>query len=320
MNLQIGMVGLGRMGANMARRLARAGVSVTGFDPDADARAAFAGVEGCDSVDSLEALTHALPPPRVVWLMVPAGERTEATIAELATRLHAEDLIVDGGNAFYKDSVRRAVELASYGVRFVDCGVSGGVWGLDQGYALMFGGSPAAAREIEPFVKILAPAPDRGWLHCGPSGSGHFVKMIHNGIEYGMMQAFAEGFALLKGKNEFELDVAAIADMWRHGSVVRSWLLDLTADFLKEDAELADVAPIVADSGEGRWTAMEAIEQGVPAPVLSLALLMRFASQGKGEYAHRLLAMMRKGFGGHRVTERVTENAAGPAAEGKSPS
>src|SRR6202158_1434944 len=312
MTLHIGMVGLGRMGANMAKRLARGGVAVIGFDPDPNARAAFAAVAGCQSADSLEAMVHALPPLRVVWVMVPSGHPTEATIAELATRLHAEDLIVDGGNAFYKDSVRRAVELASYGVRFVDCGVSGGVWGLEDGYALMFGGSPAAAREIEPFVKILAPAPDRGWLHCGPSGSGHFVEMIHNGIEYGVMQAVAEGFSLLKGKDEFELDVAAIADMWRHGSVVRSWLLDLTADFLKVDAELADVAPVVADSGEGRWTAMEAIEQGVPAPVLSLALLMRFASQGKGEYAHRLLAMMRKGFGGHKVTE----NAAGPAAEG----
>ncbi len=321
MNLQIGMVGLGRMGASMAHRLARGGVEVIGFDPDADARAAFAVVKRCQSVDSLEALTHALPPLRVVWLMVPAGERTEATIAELATRLHAEDLIVDGGNGFYKDSVRRAVDLASYGVRFVDCGVSGGVWGLEHGYALMFGGSPAAAREIEPFVKILAPAPDRGWLHCGPSGSGHFVKMIHNGIEYGMMEAFAEGFALLKGKDEFELDVAAIADMWRHGSVVRSWLLDLTADFLRDDAELAGIAPVVADSGEGRWTAIEAIEQGVPAPVLSLALLMRFASQGKGEYADRLLAMMRKGFGGHKVTEHVDERTSGGSARApRSPS
>jgi 6-phosphogluconate dehydrogenase len=242
--------------------------------------------------------------------MVPSGHPTEATIAELAPRLHAEDVIVDGGNAFYKDSVRRAVDLASYGVRFVDCGVSGGVWGLEDGYALMFGGSPAAAREIEPFARILAPATDSGWLHCGPSGSGHFVKMIHNGIEYGMMQAIAEGLALLKGKEEFGLDVAAIAEMWRHGSVVRSWLLDLTADFLRADAELADVAPIVADSGEGRWTALEAIEQGVPAPVMSLALIMRFASQGKGEYADRLIAMMRKSFGGHKV-ERVAEGGHG---------
>ena len=301
MTLHIGMVGLGRMGANMARRLARAGVAVVGFDPDVAARTAFASTPNCTAADDLESLVHALPAPRVVWLMVPAGERTETTIAELAPRLAAEDVIVDGGNAYYKDSVRRAVELASYGIRFVDCGVSGGVWGLENGYALIFGGSPAAAREVEAYAKILAPAPDRGWLHGGPSGSGHFVKMIHNGIEYGMMQAIAEGFALLKGKDEFALDVAGIAEMWRHGSVVRSWLLDLTADFLREDAELADIAPVVADSGEGRWTALEAIEQGVPAPVMSLALIMRFASQGKGEYADRLLSMMRKGFGGHRV-------------------
>ena len=299
--MQIGMVGLGRMGANMARRLARSGVAVVGFDANPDARAALAAAARCSAVDHLEALMHALPPPRIVWLMVPAGEQTEETIAALAPRLLAEDVLVDGGNAFYKDSVRRAVELASYGVRFVDCGVSGGVSGLEHGYALMFGGSPAAARAIEPIVRLLAPAPDRGWLHCGPSGSGHFVKMIHNGIEYGMMQALAEGMALLKGKAEFGLDVAAIAEMWGHGSVVRSRLLELTAEFLRADAELAAVAPIVADSGEGRWTAAEAIEQGIPAPVLSLALAMRFASQGKAAYTDRLLAMMRNRFGGHAV-------------------
>ena len=300
--MRIGMIGLGRMGANMARRLARSGIEVTGFDPDAHARAALAGTSGFTAVEDVAALVHALPAPRIVWLMVPAGEVTEETIADLAPRLAAEDVIVDGGNAFYKDSVRRAVELASYGVRFVDCGVSGGIWGLDEGYALMFGGSPAAARAIEPLVKVLAPAPERGWLHCGPSGSGHFTKMIHNGVEYGMMQALAEGFALLKGKEEFSLDVAAIAEMWRHGSVVRSWLLDLTAEFLHADAELNDIAPVVADSGEGRWTAAESIELGIPAPVIALALSMRFASQGKGAYADRLLAMMRKGFGGHGVT------------------
>ena len=300
--MHIGMVGLGRMGANMARRLARGGVEVTGFDPDAHARAALAETRGFTAVEDLATLVHALPAPRIVWLMVPAGELTEETIADLAPRLTAEDVIVDGGNAFYKDSVRRAVELASYGVRFVDCGVSGGIWGLEEGYALMFGGSPAAARAIEPIVKSLAPAPDRGWLHCGPSGSGHFVKMVHNGIEYGMMQALAEGFALLKAKSEFSLDVAAIAESWRYGSVVRSWLLDLTADFLRTDAALDAIAPVVADSGEGRWTAAEAIELGVPAPVITLALAARFASQGKGDYADRLLAMMRKGFGGHAVT------------------
>ena len=312
MNLQIGMVGLGRMGANMGRRLARARVEVVGFDSDPPARVSFAAEDGCRAVDAMEALIHGLATPRTVWLMVPAGEPTEETLAALAPRLSPEDVIVDGGNAFYKDSVRRAVELASYGVRFVDCGVSGGIWGLENGYALMFGGSPAAARAVEPFAKLLAPAPDRGWLHCGPSGSGHFVKMIHNGVEYGMMQSLAEGFALLKGKAEFELDVAAIAEAWRHGSVVRSWLLDLTAAFLREDAELADVAAYVADSGEGRWTVAEAIEQGIPAPVLSLALFARFASQDKGAYADRLLAMMRKGFGGHKVAA-VSPDKAAPA-------
>jgi 6-phosphogluconate dehydrogenase len=295
------MVGLGRMGASMGHRVARSGVRVIGVDPDPEAASAFAAAAGCAAADSIEAMVHALPAPRIVWLMVPAGERTEAVIAELAPRLAAEDVIVDGGNAYYKDSVRRAVELASYGIRFVDCGVSGGVWGLENGYALMFGGSPAAARAIEPIIRLLAPAPDLGWLHCGASGSGHFVKMIHNGIEYGMMQSLAEGLALLRGKEAFALDVAAIAEMWRHGSVVRSWLLDLTADFLRDDADLDAIAPVVADSGEGRWTVAEAVDLGVPAPVLTLALFMRYASQGKDDYADRLLAMMRKGFGGHKV-------------------
>ena len=298
------------MGANMAHRLARGGVRVIGVDPDSAAAASFAAVEGCTAADSIEAMVHALSAPRIVWLMVPAGERTEAVIAELSPRLAAEDVIVDGGNAYYKDSVRRAVELASYGIRFVDCGVSGGVWGLENGYALMFGGSPAAARAIEPIIQLLAPAPDRGWLHCGASGTGHFVKMIHNGIEYGMMQSLAEGFALLRGKEEFALDVAAIAEMWRHGSVVRSWLLDLTAEFLGEDADLGAIAPIVADSGEGRWTVAEAVELGVPAPVLTLALFARYASQGKDDYADRLLAMMRKGFGGHKVTRSAPGSGA----------
>jgi len=307
--LHVGMIGLGRMGGNMALRLAHGGVAVIGLDPNPEAGAALAKITGCSVAEDMEALVHALPAPRVVWLMVPAGEQTEETIEALAPRLSPEDVLVDGGNAFYKDSVRRAVELASYGVRFVDCGVSGGIWGLEQGYTLMFGGSPAAARAIQPLVELLAPAKDQGWLHCGPSGSGHFVKMIHNGVEYGMMQALAEGFTLLKGKTEFALDVAAIAEMWRHGSVIRSWLLDLTAAFLHEDAELADVAPLVADSGEGRWTVAEAVEQGIPAPVLSLALAMRFASQGKGEYADRLLAMMRKGFGGHKVVQLPQEKS-----------
>jgi len=301
--MQIGMVGLGRMGGNMARRLARGRVAVVGYDESPDTRAALGAEKTLTPVASLAALVAELPAPRVVWLMLPAGAATESAITTLRPLLAAGDVVVDGGNAFYKDSRRRGAELAAAGLRFVDCGVSGGVWGLANGYALMFGGDAAAARAVEPFVKVLAPAPDAGWLHCGPCGAGHFVKMIHNGIEYGMMQAFAEGFALMKGRTELELDVAAIAEMWRHGSVVRSWLLDLTAEFLARDTTLADIAPVVADSGEGRWTALEAVEQGIPAPVMSLALMMRFASQGKADYADKLLAMMRKGFGGHAVTK-----------------
>jgi 6-phosphogluconate dehydrogenase len=299
--MDIGIVGLGRMGGNMARRLARGGVRVVGLDPDPAAAGALQRERVLAPAGSLRELVAALAVPRLVWLMVPAGAATETAIDGIAGLLTAGDVLVDGGNAFYKDSQRRGAALAERGLHFVDCGVSGGVWGLDNGYALMFGGAAEAAKRIAPYARILAPAPDRGWLHCGPCGAGHFVKMIHNGIEYAMMQAFAEGFALMHNKRELDLDVAAIAQMWRHGSVVRSWLLDLTADFLKEDADLAAIAPVVADSGEGRWTALEAVEQGVPAPVMSLALMMRFASQGKAEYADRLLAMMRKSFGGHAV-------------------
>ncbi len=249
----------------------------------------------------LEALVAALAPPRVVWLMLPAGEVTGSHVAFFREHLASGDVLVDGANSYYKDSVARGARLAEAGIRFVDAGVSGGVWGLENGYALMLGGEKEAVALLEPAVRALAPAPDRGWLHCGPVGSGHFVKMIHNGIEYGMMQAFAEGFALMKSKTEFDLDLAAVAETWRHGSVVRSWLLDLTADFLARDQDLEGIAPYVADSGEGRWTALEAVEQGVPAPVMSLALMMRFASQGGGDYPARLLAMMRRGFGGHAV-------------------
>ena len=297
----LGLVGLGRMGANMARRLARGGVLVVGFDATRGAAEALAKESAVAAADSIAALAAMLPAPRVVWTMVPAGAATQETIDALASHLAPGDTIVDGGNANYRDSQRRAQELERRGLRFVDCGVSGGVWGLENGYALMFGGDAQAARAVEPFARILAPAPDRGWLHCGPAGAGHFVKMIHNGIEYGMMQAYAEGFALIDGKREFALDAAAIAELWRHGSVVRSWLLDLTAGFLSRDATLEGVAPHVADSGEGRWTVAEAVEQGVPAPVLALALMARFDSQGKGDYANRMLAMMRQAFGGHAV-------------------
>jgi 6-phosphogluconate dehydrogenase len=298
--MNIGIVGLGRMGANMARRLARGGVRVTGFDPDEGVRRSLAA-ESIIGVGSLADLVEQLPAPRVVWLMVPAGAPTQQAIDDLAALLAPGDLLVDGGNANYHDSQRRGAALASRGIRFADCGVSGGVHGLANGYALMFGGSAEAAAMLAPYATILAPAPDAGWLHCGPVGAGHFVKMIHNGIEYGMMQALAEGFALMHNRQDLELDVAKIAQMWREGSVVRSWLLDLVAAFLADDADLADVAPVVADSGEGRWTVQEALEQRIAAPVLTLALMARFTSQGGGDYANKLLAMMRKSFGGHAL-------------------
>jgi 6-phosphogluconate dehydrogenase len=231
--------------------------------------------------------------------MLPAGGVTEASVEEMQTLLAPGDTLVDGANSHYKDSMRRAEDLAVRGIDFVDAGVSGGVWGLEAGYALMVGGSAGAVARLRPVITALAPAPDRGWLHTGPAGSGHYVKMVHNGIEYGMMQAYAEGFALLQARTDWDLDVAGIAELWRHGSVVRSWLLDLAAGFLAEDPHLAGIEPFVADSGEGRWTAIEAIEQGVPAPVMTTALMMRFASQGRHDYAAKILAKIRQAFGGH---------------------
>jgi 6-phosphogluconate dehydrogenase len=299
--MNLGMIGLGRMGANMARRLARAGTRVTAFDPTAEARAALDGESGVATVDAIAALLAALPAPRIVWVMVPAGEITQQVLDELAPQLQRGDIVVDGGNAFYKDTVRRAAVFAERGLSLVDAGVSGGVWGLHNGYGLMVGGPKEAVKTITPLLQQLAPAPDRGWVHCGPTGAGHFAKMVHNGIEYGMMQALAEGLALLQAKREFDFDLAAVAEAWRDGTVIRSWLLDLTAGFLHNDAGLESIAPQVADSGEGRWTALEAVDLGVPAPVMSLALMMRFASQGHSDYANRLLAMMRKSFGGHAV-------------------
>jgi 6-phosphogluconate dehydrogenase len=299
--MQIGMVGLGRMGANMARRMARKGAQVAAFDLSPVARGALGQENGVTPLAELAALVTALPAPRVVWVMLPSGEITEQALQTLAKLLAKGDVIVDGGNANYKDSRRRAQWLTEGGFGFVDAGVSGGVWGLENGYALMLGGAKDAVAKVEPFAKLLAPSPDSGWIHCGPAGSGHYVKMIHNGIEYGMMQAYAEGLSMMKAKSEFDLDLAAITEMWRHGSVVRSWLLDLTADFLKKGQTLDSISPVVADSGEGRWTAIEAIELGVPAPVMSLALMARFASQGQDDYGSKLLAMMRAGFGGHAV-------------------
>ncbi|MCU0934104.1 MAG: decarboxylating 6-phosphogluconate dehydrogenase [Thiobacillaceae bacterium] len=299
--MEFGIVGLGRMGGNMARRLARQGHRIAIHNRSQAVSAALAQETGHLACASLADLVASLQAPRIVWLMLPAGEATRTALETLAPLLAPGDLVVDGANGHYKDDAPRAAALAARGIDFADAGVSGGVWGLENGYCIMLGGGEAAAARLRPWLDALAPAPGRGWLHTGPVGSGHYVKMVHNGIEYGMMQAFAEGFALMRQKPGFDLDLAAIAELWRHGSVVRSWLLDLSADALAADADLDAVEPFVADSGEGRWTALDAVEQGIPAPVMSLALMMRFASQGGNDYAAKLLAMMRRGFGGHAV-------------------
>ena len=300
--MQIGLVGLGRMGAGMARRLALGGVGVVCWDRDDAARGTLAGVASVDCAENLAALCARLEGERVILLMLPAGDAVEDTIRELLPLTSAGDTIVDGGNSYYRDSMRRALALSQQGLRYIDAGVSGGIHGREQGYCLMLGGTPKSIEIFEPFAKLLAPHPEAGWLHCGPSGAGHFAKMVHNGIEYGMMQALAEGFALLVARKDLDIDVARLAETWRHGSVVRSWLLDLCAGILKDDETLAGIAPVVADSGEGRWTALESIELGVPAPVITLALMSRFSSQGRSDYQHRLLAMMRARFGGHSVS------------------
>jgi len=298
--MDIGMIGLGRMGANMAVRLVRGGHRVVAFDLSAEARRAAAS-EGMQPADSLERLAAALPAPRVVWLMVPSGAPTEETLKKLTPCLQRGDVVVDGGNSNYHDSQRRAVQLAQAGLRFVDVGTSGGIWGLTEGYCLMAGGAPDDVARVRPALETLAPAKDRGWAHVGPVGSGHFVKMVHNGIEYGLMQAYAEGFELMQRKEEFALDLAAIAEIWRYGSVVRSWLLDLTAAALKENPTLSGIAAYVSDSGEGRWTVQEAIDLGCSLPVITLALQNRFRSRTESPFSDKLLAAMRNQFGGHAV-------------------
>jgi 6-phosphogluconate dehydrogenase len=294
------MIGLGRMGANMTTRLVSGGHRVVVYDRSAETvLAAAAG--GAVAAVSPEDLAAKLAPPRAVWVMVPAGDPTEQTVRTLGQALAPADTVIDGGNSNYKDSMRRAATLAERGIHLIDVGTSGGVWGLEEGYSLMVGGDAGAAARLRPVFETLAPAPDRGWAHVGPSGAGHFVKMVHNGIEYGMMQAYAEGFSILRHKEEFELDLAAIAEVWRYGSVVRSWLLDLAARALAADPQLADVAPFVSDSGEGRWTVAEAIDLDVPAPVISLALIQRLRSRDEESFADRLLAALRNQFGGHAV-------------------
>jgi 6-phosphogluconate dehydrogenase len=293
------MIGLGKMGGNMARRLRRNGIEVVGYDRATDVVTQIAREEGMIAAASIQDAVSKLGAPRIVWLMLPCGDPTEQQLHELAPLLSKGDIVIDGGNSNYKDSQRRGAWLAGMGIGFMDAGTSGGIWGLQNGYCLMVGASEETGKTMAPILTALASK--NGWSHVGPVGAGHFTKMIHNGIEYGMMQSLAEGLDLLRGKKEFGLDLAEITELWRHESVVRSWLLDLTADALKKDQSLESLAPFVPDSGEGRWTCIEAIEQGTPAPVLSLALHMRFTSQDRQGFGFRLLSMMRNAFGGHAM-------------------
>lgn len=298
--MDLAMVGLGKMGLNMATRLVVGGHRVVGFahSPKDIKLAVDAGAEGANT---LQEAVRKLGPPRVVWLMIPAGNPTLETIRVLEDILSEGDIVVDGGNSYYKDTIRNAQMLSAKGIDLVDCGTSGGIWGLTEGYSMMIGGRQKAVEMLRPIFQTLAPAPDKGWGHVGPSGAGHFSKMVHNGIEYGMMQAFAEGFSILKAKKEFDIDLSLLAHIWQHGSVVRSWLLDLAARALDEDDNLSDVKPWVADSGEGRWTVFESIDLDVPAPVITLSLQMRFASRDEENYTARMLAALRNQFGGHAI-------------------
>jgi 6-phosphogluconate dehydrogenase len=333
--MELGMVGLGRMGANMARRLMRDGHRLVVFDVNPDAVSELAG-EGAEGASSLEDLAAKLGAPRSVWVMVPAGEITEKTISDVATALDPGDAIIDGGNSYYRDDIRRAGILREQGIDFVDCGTSGGVFGLDRGYCLMIGGPDGAVQRLDSVFASLAPGVDsaertpgrsgdpepaeNGYLHCGPNGAGHFVKMVHNGIEYGVMAAYAEGLNILKNANagkvqreadaetapleqpeyyQYDLDLPEVTEVWRRGSVIGSWLLDLTAASMQESADLSEFAGRVSDSGEGRWTSIAAIDEGVPTPVLTTALYERFASRNLDDFADKVLSAMRKQFGGH---------------------
>ena len=296
----IAMVGLGKMGANMATRLIRGGHRVVVYDINEPAIQSLEAA-GADGARTLAEIGERLNTPRSVWVMVPSGDITEQTISRLTEVLSPGDTILDGGNSNYKDSQRRAELLREKGLNFIDVGTSGGVWGLTEGYSLMIGGEANIVERHRPIFEILAPAPDRGWGYVGPSGAGHFVKMIHNGIEYGLMQAYAEGFEILKAKKPFNLDLYHIAEIWRYGSVVRSWLLDLTARALSDEQELEAIKPWVPDSGEGRWTVFEAVDLDVPAPVITLSLQQRLRSREEDSFADKLLAAMRNQFGGHAV-------------------
>jgi 6-phosphogluconate dehydrogenase len=297
--MKIAMVGLGKMGANMTERLLDGGHQVVAFDLSPEARQAAAD-KGAEPAASLEELAAKLSPPRAAWVMVPAGKPTDDTISELAGLFDRGDVIVDGGNSNYKEAAPTAERLSNKGIGFVDAGTSGGVWGLKEGYCLMVGGTKEAVAVVEPAFLTLAP--EGGYAHVGPVGAGHFVKMVHNGIEYGLMQAYGEGFEIMQSAEEFSLDLHEIASIWRYGSVVRSWLLELVERATRPEANFEEIAPVIVDSGEGRWTSLEAIDRAVPAPVITAALFNRFSSRDKDSYANKLVAAMRNQFGGHAVT------------------
>ena len=298
--MDLGMIGLGRMGGNMAQRLVRGGHRVVGFARNPATRKQMEE-KGIVPAASLEALVNELKQPRIIWIMVPAGAAVDETITALMPLLAPDDVIIEGGNSNYKDTQRRAQMLETGSIHYVDTGTSGGVWGLQNGYSIMVGGDEEVVARLHPIFETLAPAPDKGWGRVGPSGAGHFTKMIHNGIEYGMMQAYGEGFAILHRKKEFNLDLHQIAEIWRDGSVVQSWLLDLTAAALAENPGLEGLAPYVSDSGEGRWTVAEAIDLDVAAPVITLALLQRLQSRDSESFSNKLLSALRNQFGGHEM-------------------
>lgn len=300
--MELGMIGLGRMGGNMVQRLLLGGHRVVTYDRSEQAVAASQS-QGAAGASSLEELVGKLASPRAVWIMVPAGQPTDETIDSLIPLLSSGDTVLDGGNANYKDSMRRAAKLAENGIDFMDVGTSGGIWGLAEGYSLMIGGKPETFQRLESIFQTLAPAADKGYSHVGPVGAGHFVKMVHNGVEYGLMQAYAEGFEIMDAKKEFGLDLRQIAETWRHGSVVRSWLLDLAVDALAADPNLESLQAYVDDSGEGRWTVQEAVDLAVPAPVITLSLQQRFRSRQEQPFGAKMLAALRQQFGGHAVKE-----------------